>query len=210
MSHGLPAWGAGALRGCCSDKTQKKRSPVTTGAVCSCPPTTCGAVQSVAPCWLPVEVPLCHSSTVPAQPTVHRQGSGRWGGSWRGLWHGHTRSLRRGIPDRSVVASVSRAVPKDLSQAQAPGQGCRVDGTGSGQSGWVIWRCHSEEEVVTWGAVPGGLSPMACYPCCSQGEHVLRLLAQGAGSRLGSILAGSPAKCCMGTGTILDKAPGGC
>lgn len=128
----------------------------------------------------------------------------------RGLWHGHSRSLRRDIPDRSGVASVSRAVPKGLSQAQAPGQGWRVDGTGCGQQGWVIWRCHSEEEVVTQGAVPGGLSPMACYPCCSQGERVLRLLAQGAGSRLGSILAGSPAKRCMGTGTILDNAPGGC
>lgn len=100
MSHGPAAWGAGALRGCCSDKIPKK-SLVTTGTVCSCPPTTCGAVQSVALCWLPMEILLCHASTLLAQPTVHRQWAGErtagwlWG-SWRGLWHGRRQESEEG------------------------------------------------------------------------------------------------------------------
>lgn len=116
------------------------------------------------------------------------------------------RSLRRGIPDRSVGIS-----EQSCAQSSRPSPGtCQrlsMDGTALGSEGGspggaTVRRrpCHGEQ------CLPG-LAPWPVIPCCSQGE--LRLLAQGAGSRLGSILAGS-AKCCTGTGTVLDSAPGGC
>lgn len=73
------------------------------------------------------------------------------------------RSLRRGIPDRSVGIS-----EQSCAQSSQPSPGTWPEVEHGWHRLWAVrvvtWRCHSEEEVMPWGAVPGGLSPMACYP----------------------------------------------
>uniref|UniRef100_A0A803VIV1 EF-hand domain family member D2 n=5 Tax=Passeriformes TaxID=9126 RepID=A0A803VIV1_FICAL len=106
---------------------------------------------------------LCHASLPLAQPTVRGQRAGVVPGNGRERWHSHRQESRRGIPDSSVGIS-----EQSCAQSSQPSPGTWPEVGHGWHRLWAVrvggWRCHSEEEVVPWAAVPAGLSPTACYP----------------------------------------------
>lgn len=114
--------------------------------------------------------------------------------------------------EAAVAARGGLAVPS-AQRAGAARSTCRVPNPlGAGRA------AESTERKVGHGQGSGdggeqhtvGFALWPVSPCSGQEERVLRLLAQGASSRFGSILGGSPAKCHKEAEAIPDDAPGGC
>lgn len=104
MSHGPAAWGAGALRGCCSDKIQEKKA-LSQRVQCVAAHLQCGELYKA---WLRAGSPWrFHCATAAwcqhsPQCTGRGVDSGVELGTWRGLWHGHRQESQGGNPDGSV------------------------------------------------------------------------------------------------------------